>query len=417
MLLLSNMKFFAYIGITLIIGLAGFVTPLFANENDVTIYFFGRNDCTHCADEKAFLKEFVAREKGITYEYFNVTEDEDAKTLYEKVLAKHDLSHVTPVTVIGDQVFQGFDTQETTGELFVSAVTRARSGDIRTLEDHLARAPKQIDSFKGAGCDENGTECGSVTNPNLFMFNLPIIGVIDLKEFSLFSLSAILGTIDGFNPCAMWVLVTFLVILSQTGDRKKMILVAGVFVAAETIMYNLILNVWFTTWDFVGLDAVVTPIVGLVSVGGGVFFLYRYRKNRNALLVCDITDLETQGKTTERIKDLIAKPTTIFTIIGIIGIAFSVNIIEFACSIGIPQAYTKILEMNDLSFYTRQMYILVYSVGYMIDDFIVFALAIWGFSQLQTQGQKYAQLSLMIGGVLMLVLGGLLIFDPSFLVL
>ncbi|MDP3380811.1 MAG: hypothetical protein Q8S84_04755 [bacterium] len=29
-------------------------------------------------------------------------------------------------------------------------------------------------------------------------------------------------------------------------------------------------------------------------------------------------------------------------------IAFSVNIVEFACSIGIPQAFTKILEMSSL---------------------------------------------------------------------
>jgi hypothetical protein len=27
-------------------------------------------------------------------------------------------------------------------------------------------------------------------------------------------------------------------------------------------------------------------------------------------------------------------------------IAFSVNVIEFACSIGIPQAFTKLLEMS-----------------------------------------------------------------------
>lgn len=412
-----DMKIFGYIFATALIGLGGFIAPLFAQGDEVTIYFFGRNDCGHCAEEKAFLNEYIQTQSGVTYTYYNVTEDASAKALYEQVLAKHELSHVTPVTVIGDQVFQGFDTGDTTGAQFATAVVRTRAGDIRTLDDHLARAPKQSDSFKGAGCDENGTECGSVTNPNLFMFNLPLVGVVDFKSFSLFSLSAVLGTIDGFNPCAMWVLITFLVLLSQVGDKRKMILVAGIFIVAETVMYNLILNVWFTTWDFVGLDAVVTPLVGLLAVGGGIFFLYRYRKNRNALLVCDVTSLEAQDKTTQRIQDLITRPTTILTVLGIIAIAFSVNIIEFACSIGIPQAYTKILEINNLDFFSRQMYILVYTAGYMIDDFIVFGLAIWGFSKLESHGHKYAQLSLMLGGVLMLVLGGLLIFEPSFLVL
>jgi hypothetical protein len=37
--------------------------------------------------------------------------------------------------------------------------------------------------------------------------------------------------------------------------------------------------------------------------------------------------------------------------------------------------------------------------------------------RLESHGHKYAQLSLLIGGILMLVLGVLLIIDPSFLVL
>jgi cytochrome c biogenesis protein CcdA/glutaredoxin len=411
------MKIFGSFFVSALFFCSAFLNTVFAADTDVTIYFFGRNDCAHCAEEKAFLNLWLPGQVGVVSQYLNVTEDDAAKALYEQVLAKHELSHVTPVTVIGDVVFQGFDIPETTGEQIINAVERARAGDIRTLEDHLARAPKQSDSFTGAGCDENGTECGTLTNPNMYMFNLPVIGVIDLKSFSLFSLSAILGTIDGFNPCAMWVLITFLVLLTQVGDRKKMILVAGIFIVAEAIMYNLILNVWFTTWDFVGLDAIVTPLVGFLAFGGGIFFLYRYRKNRFQPLICDISDLESQGNTTARIQKIIAQPTTIFTILAIIAIAFSVNIIEFACSIGIPQAYTKILELNGLDFLSRQFYILIYTLGYMVDDFVVFGLAVWGFSRLESHGHKYSQLSLLIGGVLMLVLGALLIIDPSFLVL
>jgi cytochrome c biogenesis protein CcdA len=415
----ERMKTFGLFFLGALFFLNAFVHTTFASETEtpVTIYFFGRDDCAHCAEEKVFLNEWLPENEDVVLEYFNVTGDENAKALFEDVLEKHTLSHVTPVTVIGDVVLQGFDTAETTGDQIERAVIRARAGDIRTLAEHLERAPKQADSFNGSGCDENGTECGTITNPNMYMFNLPVIGVIDFKSFSLFSLSAILGTIDGFNPCAMWVLITFLVLLTQVGDRKKMIFVAGLFILAEAVMYNLILNVWFTTWDFVGLDGIVTPLVGFLALGGGVFFLYRYRKNRFKPLICDISDLESQGKTVAKIQKIIAQPTTILTVVAIIAIAFSVNIIEFACSIGIPQAYTKILELNDLSFISRQFYILIYTLGYMVDDFVVFGLAIWGFSRLESHGHKYSQLSLLIGGILMLVLGVLLIIDPSFLVL
>lgn len=90
---------------------------------------------------------------------------------------------------------------------------------------------------------------------------------------------------------------------------------------------------------------------------------------------------------------------------------------EVVCSIGIPQAYTKILELNMLSFVERQWYILVYTAGYIVDDLLVFGLAIWGYSKIQAHGQKYAQYSLLIGGVLMLLLGAMLIVNPGLLVL
>jgi len=134
-------------------------------------------------------------------------------------------------------------------------------------------------------------------------------------------------------------------------------------------------------------------------------------------LVCDISGIETQSKTIDKFKKIINQPVTIMSVLAILLIAFSVNIIEFACSIGIPQAYTKILDLNMLTFMERQWYILVYTIGYMVDDFVVFGLAIWGYSKLQSHGGKYAQLSLLIGGALMLLLGGLLIINPSLLVL
>lgn len=133
--------------------------------------------------------------------------------------------------------------------------------------------------------------------------------------------------------------------------------------------------------------------------------------------MCDITGIEQQSKIINKFKAVVNQPLTIGTIGAIIVIAFSVNVIEFACSIGIPQAYTKILELNALSFLERQWYILVYTFGYMVDDVIVFGLAIWGYGKLEAHGQKYSQMSLLIGGLLMALLGALLVFAPNLLVL
>lgn len=372
-----------------------------------TVFLFGRDDCGFCKKEKEFLQS-----EGIEYVYLNILTDPVARELYDQVVAKHDMSKVTPVTVIGARAFSGFNGAAITGAEIKEAIAEAEQGTIRTVADHLANAPRQTVAA-GEACDDEGCVLPEAS----YSFAVPLIGVVDFKEFSLFSLSLILGTIDGFNPCAMWVLITFLAILAQAGSRRKMILLAGVFIAAEAIMYNLILNVWYKTWDFVALDQIVTPLVGFLALGGGVFFLYRWYKNRNTALVCDISSVDSQMRTIAKFKFVATQPVTLATIAAILVIAFSVNVIEFACSIGIPQAYTKILELNMLSLLERQWYILVYTFGYIIDDLVVFGLAIWGYSKLQAHGQKYAQLSLLIGGVLMCVLGGLLLINPNLLVL
>lgn len=379
-----------------------------AESEQPVVYMFGRDDCGFCKAQFTWLNE-----EGIKYEYLNIVTDEQAKEWYDAVAAKHEVSKVTPITVIGERVIAGFNGPETTGASIKTAIEEARYSPIQTIPDHLERAPKQ-EVIVGGGC--SGLSCDAGEDIGM-VFDLPVLGIVDLKSFSLFTLSILLGVIDGFNPCAMWVLITFLVILSQAGSKKKMVFLAGLFIVAEAVMYNLILNVWYKTWDFVALDQYVTPMVGFLAVGGGTFFLWRWHKNKDAALVCDITDLETQAKTVGKFQAIVNQPITIASVVAILVIAFSVNIIEFACSIGIPQAYTKILELNMLTFMERQWYILVYTIGYMVDDFIVFGLAIWGYSKLQSHGGKYAQLSLLVGGLLMLLLGLVLVINPALLVL
>ncbi len=371
------------------------------------ITVFGRDDCGFCKQLFAFLEK-----EAIAFDYLNVTKDETAAELFTTISEKHSVSKVTPIVVIGEKVIVGFNGERTTGQQIIDAQADSVNSDIKTLQDHLERAPAQ-ELTLGGGC--TGIECDAGEGSD-FIFDLPVLGVVDFKTFSLFTLSLVLGIIDGFNPCAMWVLVTFLALLAQAGSKRKMIFLAGFFMLAEGVMYNLILNVWYKTWDFVALDEIVTPLVGFIALGGGIFFLYRWYKNREVALVCDISSIDSQMKTVDRFKRVVNQPVTIASIVAILVIAFSVNIIEFACSIGIPQAYTKILELNMLTFLERQWYILIYSLGYMFDDVAVFAIAIWGFSRLEAHGQKYAQHSLLIGGVLMLALGLLLVLNPQLLV-
>lgn len=394
-----------------VIFLASFLFfPFVLNADDrVRIEVLSRTDCSHCHEEKAYLDELAETRDDIEVRIIDIGEPE-GKTLFEKVTETEKLSKSTPVTAVGGSIIQGFDSPETTGKRIEALIEENRSSSAMGFQAILeAGGSQKVEKVMGASCDD-GDICKTPGGEPLFV-NIPFFGSTDVSRFSLPVMSGVLGFIDGFNPCAMWVLVTFLLVLMQLGDRFKVLLIAGLFILAETITYYLILNVWFTTWDFVGLDRFVTPIVGLVAIGGGLFFLYEWKFTDGT---CQVTDIKKRSQISSRIRKIANEPFTWLTALGVIVLALSVNVIEFACSIGIPQAFTKILEINGLGFLEAQGLIFVYIFFYMIDDFIVFGLALWGASKLQST-QVYAKWCNLFGGLLMIALGLLLILNPNLL--
>lgn len=374
----------------------------------VLVEVLERDDCGHCRDLKTFLAALEREGMDIETVYYDVRTDVGADR-FARLTEKHNLSKSTPLVLIGTSLIQGFESPETTGVSIRAKIVQAENQPRLGLERYLLLESGEIEQSKGV-CDSDLGGC-AVPESEPFLVNLPFSGPTDIARFSLPTMAAVLGFIDGFNPCAMWVLVTFLIVLLQIGNRDRMFLIAGLFIVAEAIMYYFILNVWFTTWDFIGLDRYVTPLVGLLAIGGGIFFLYEWYRSDGT---CKVINAAERSKIASRIKRLATEPFTWLTAVGVIMLALSVNIIEFACSIGIPQAFTKIIELNELSFLQSQGLMLLYILFYMVDDFIVFGLALWGAGRLHLT-TRYARWCNLVGGLFMVLLGGLLIFAPEIL--
>jgi cytochrome c biogenesis protein CcdA len=375
-----------------------------AGKTEVAV--FVRQGCAHCQKEETFLKKLSVENNSIAVRFYRLENQEDRK-VWEKLTSKLQISKVTPITVVGNKYLIGYDNEKNTGVDIKNLILEMQKSKIITdLNQSLREAGEKRSTCLG----DDSIPC-SINPKTSYSVTLPILGKIDANKYPLFILSAILGLFDGFNPCAMWVLITFLIILIEVGNRKKMFIFAGIFILAEAIMYSLILTVWFKTWDFVKMDNIITPIVGLVAIVGGIFFLKEWRKKE---LECKVTDLKQRAKTREKIQQLVANKFTLLSFLGILGIAFSVNIIEFACSIGIPQAFTKIVEINQPHPLQVFLMIAIYIFFYMIDDLIVFGFALWGADRFGLT-TKYSKLSNLIGGIVMLVLGIVLIFKPELL--
>ena len=388
----------------------------------VKIEYFGRKDCKNCANLEKFLKELSTKRDDFEYVEHKIDESKDEKAFFDETATKLKLVKGTPIIYVDGHIIQGFNTAETTGKEIEGLIDSGKTKEkILSLKEYVesGQAGKGNVSSNGAVCTgDKVCEIPGLTKgaEHQVLVNIPIINkTIDLTNYSLLTMSIVLGTIDGFNPCAMWVLVLFLTALIAVGNKVKMFRVAGLFILAEAVMYFLILNAWIYTWDFVGLDKWVTPIVGIVGIAGGIFFIKNYLKKGDTL-ECEVTDLEQRAKISRKVKDIANKPFTLLTALAIIGLALSVNVIEFACSIGIPQTYTKILQINEVPFWARQFYTFIYIIGYMIDDIIVFWFALMSINKLQLT-TKYSKWVNLFGGILMIILGLIMLIKPSLIIM
>ncbi|KKP81474.1 MAG: Glutaredoxin domain protein [Candidatus Moranbacteria bacterium GW2011_GWF2_35_54] len=194
-----------------LLGIGGILNKAQAQENnaDKYIFVFVREGCSACAREEAFLKNI--KDKNIKITLLDI-DKKDNYDNFSKIIEKNKLSKLV-----------GFDSAELTGKKILSLADE----NYKDVGNYLEEQSLTENNAQGV-CQLSGESAcsqGEIKKDTLEKVKVPFVGVIETKDFSLFSLAALLGFIDGFNPCAMWVLVAFLIALSQVGNQFKMIVV------------------------------------------------------------------------------------------------------------------------------------------------------------------------------------------------
>ena len=162
----------------------------------------------------------------------------------------------------------------------------------------------------------------------------------------------------------------------------------------------------------IGYNFWVQKVIGIVAIGGGGFYLYEaFGKDPNQ---CHVSNLSGRQKTIAKMKSIMQITQWPALILGVSVLAVSVNMIELVCTAGLPAVFTQILAFNDITNLARYGYIGLFILMYMIDDMIIFGIAIY---TLHATGltTKYRRFTLIFGGLLMYALGLMMIFAPELL--
>jgi len=359
-------------------------SSIFADEDEkVILYYFWGEGCPHCALAKAFLEKMQQKYPQLEIKDFEVWHNQENAKLFEKMLKEYGVlpPYGVPTFFIGDRVILGYRSDETTG---------------RELEEQIRQAlglpPEQKPS----------------------KIQLPLIGEIDPARVSLPLLTIIVAGVDGFNPCAIWVLCFLLTLLIYSQSRAKMLLVGGIFVFASAFVYFLFMAAWLNLFLFIGYATIVRVVIGLVAVLMGAvnvkdFFLFK----RGISLV--IPDSAKPGLI-QRMRTTVKAGALPTMILGTIALAFAANFVELLCTAGFPAIYTRILTLQGLPTLSYYLYLVLYNVIYVIPLAVIvaiFATTMGAKKFTERQGRVLK----LVSGTLMLFLGLLLIFKPELLML
>lgn len=335
---------------------------------------FVREGCPHCAAAKDFLKQLRTERPELRITLREVDRDESARDeLIELSRSAGIWPPGVPMFVIGDHILLGFDDAEHMG-----AEVRALIGD-RPQKDAI--------------------ETGQFGTLSASSLGLP-----------LFTLS--MGLLDGFNPCAMWLLLFLLSLLVRLKSRRRMALVAGTFVLVSGAVYYAFMAAWLNIFLFVGMSpAIRTGLAGFAILIGIINVKDFVAAGRGISLSIPAS---VKPGLYARIRDILKAQSLAASLVGVAALAVIVNFVELLCTAGLPALYTAVLTQQQLGPFAHYAYLGLYIVGYIADDALMVTLAViaLGSAKLSERGGRTLKL---LSGVAMLGLGAIMLLKPEWL--
>lgn len=398
-----------------------------ADEKVINIHLFYGNGCPHCAAEEEFLSDYLKDRTDVKLYKYEIWYDSHNQELLSKVQKEMGTTNKNgvPFTVIGKKTIVGY-ADGVTDEQIKDAINYYLNNDYRDYAGEITGKVKKTEVKEDTIKDESKTEDkkenkiekaddtkdSDQTDENV---TVPVLGKINAKKVSLPILAVVLGFVDGFNPCAMWILIFLIAMLFNMKDRKKMWILGLTFILTSGIVYLMFMLAWLNLATFISKIAFIRLLIAVIALVVGLINVYKYidslkKKDEG----CDVVDKKDRKKIMEKIISITHEKKFIIALLGIMVLAASVNIIELMCSIGIPLLFTQILAMNNLSTFSYMIYMFIYIFFFLIDDIVIFVISM---VTLKVTGlsTKYTKYSHLIGGIIMLIIGLLLIIKPELL--
>jgi len=349
---------------------------------EIIITLFYGDTCPHCHEFLKYINKLIEKDDRIKLNKFQIYGEPENQELFKEWANKYNIKSLgVPTYFINNRSWQGYSE---------------RMND--EIEGYIYEC---LDKTSDVSSCSDGMDV-----------NLPIFGTIHLHEISLPLITIILGFLDGFNPCAFFVLLFLLSMLVYAKSRKRMLIIGGTFVFFSGLIYFLFMSAWLNFF-------LVTKKITLITIIAGVVALI--------IAIIDIKDFfalnkgvslsiskKNKTKLIKKMRGLMKADNMVSMMIGTIVLAITANMYELLCTAGFPMVFTKMLVLNNLQSFSYYMYLLLYNIVYVLPLLVIVLVFTYTLGA-KKLSDKQGEILKLLSGNMMLFLGVLLVFFPDML--
>jgi hypothetical protein len=438
-------------------------------EDLYTAHVYTRSTCSRCKSAKAFISRLSPRWPALRFRIYEITYDTEARRRYEELCRSRGRIPGLPTLHFAGQVIIGYQGDHITGAQWENLIRRVagESAGNRNPGAFGRKAPadpprrdqgtaiqlvgfwasqdpesqQDVPAFDdlpfvddvplvddAQGFDDvplpdeaSNSDLGeaiplgqdeSQSQSQSDIIDVPGFGQLRASDLGLPLFTFLVGLVDGFNPCAMWILVFLLSVLVNIKDRRKILLIAGTFVVVSGLAYFAFMAAWLNLFMLIGIARWAQIILGLLAIMIGVINVKDFFAFKKGVSL-SIPESSKPGLY-RRVREIVSAQYLTAALAGVIVLAVIVNMIELLCTAGLPALYTQILTMQDLPWWKNYAYLALYISAYMLDDSVLLTIVVVTLSHHKLQEREGRWLKL-VSGLVILALGLVMIFKPEWL--
>ena len=172
---------------------------------------------------------------------------------------------------------------------------------------------------------------------------------MDPANLGLPLFTAILGLAEGFNLCAMWVLVFALSLPVNLKDRNRVVLIGGTFILATGTVYFAFMAAWLNVFLLVGVSRVTQIVSGLIAIALGHGISVGIPECAKPAIY-------------RKIGQVLRAWSMGTALTTVVVLAIMVNMVELICTSGIPAVNTQVIPSRHLPASQYYAYLALYNV-------------------------------------------------------